>query len=50
MKFSQLKKHVPHLKFYILFYRIYRKGGLILHVCVCQLAFQNHLKSRKIYM
>ena len=27
MKFSQLKKHVPHLKFYILFYMIYRKGG-----------------------
>ena len=25
--FSQLKKHVPHLKFCILFYRIYRKGG-----------------------
>ena len=49
MKFSQRKKHVPDLKFCVLFYRIYMKGGgLILHVC--QYVFQNHLKSRKIYM
>ena len=27
MKFSQLKKHVPHLKFCLLFYMIYRKGA-----------------------
>ena len=46
MKFSPLKKHPPHLKLCILFYRIYRKGpGLILHVC--QYSFQNHVKSRK---
>ena len=49
MKFSPLKKHAPHLKLCILFYRIYRKRpGLILHVC--QYSFQNHVKSRKIYI
>ena len=26
MKFSPLKKHPPHLKLCILFYRIYKKG------------------------
>ena len=26
MKFSPIKKHAPHLKLCILFYRIYKKG------------------------
>ena len=38
----------PPLKFCILFYKFYMKGGLILHVF--QYVFQNHVKSRKIYM
>ena len=33
MKFSQLEKHVPHLKFYTLFYKIYRKGADF--TCTC---------------
>ena len=49
MKFSQLKKHVPHLKFCILFTGFLGiKGGLIFHVR--QYVFQNHVKSRKIYV
>ena len=49
MKFSQVKKHFPHLKSCILFRGfIGIIGGLILYVC--QNVYQNHVKSRNIYV
>ena len=53
MKFLQLKKHVPRLKFCILFYRIYRNynylyrkaGFTCMSVCISKLC-----QSRKIYV
>ena len=48
MKLSQLKKHVPHLKFCILFYKIYRKGSrLYMYVSMC---FKIMSKVVNIYM
>ena len=48
MKFSQLKKHVPLPEMLYNVLQDFYEGGLILHVC--QYVFQNHVKSRKIYM
>ena len=49
MKSSQLKKHVPHLKFCILFYWIYRNYRRADFSCtiVRQYVFQNHVKVVK---
>ena len=49
MKLSLLKKYVPHLKFCI-FHRIYRNYRRADFTCICQYVFQNHVKSRKIYV
>ena len=34
-EFLQLKKHVPHLKCFILFYRVNRKGADFTNMLVC---------------